>query len=85
MEKGDEELISQLVKENEVLRKCVRAHQQYEKQLEEYNRRLYLSAEESMERKRIQKLKLAGRDKIQQILVEHRRAKKQQGAQSGVS
>lgn len=32
------------------------------------NQRLYLSTEEQIERKRLQKLKLAGRDRIEQIL-----------------
>ncbi|MBW2331872.1 MAG: hypothetical protein JRF30_13450 [Deltaproteobacteria bacterium] len=46
--------------------------------MEEYNKRIHLTAEESMERKRIQKLKLAGRDKIERILAEHRGAQKRQ-------
>jgi hypothetical protein len=77
MEKRDEELIARLVKENETLRKYVEQHRQYEKQLEEYNGRLYLTTEEGMERKRIQKLKLAGRDKIERILVEYRKSQEE--------
>jgi len=84
MEKRDRELIDLLIKENEILEKYVQAHQQYEKQLEEYNRRPYLFTEEWVERKRIQKLKLAGRDKIEQILAEHRRTKEKL-AQGSVS
>jgi hypothetical protein len=84
MEKRDRELIDLLIKENEILEKYVQAHQQYEKQLEDYNRHLYLSTEEWVERKRIQKLKLAGRDKIEQILAEHRRTKEKL-AQGSVS
>jgi hypothetical protein len=84
MEKRDRELIDLLIKENEILEKYVQAHQQYEKQLEDYNRHLYLSTEEWVERKRIQKLKLAGRDKIEQILAEHRRTK-EKPAQGSVS
>lgn len=84
MEKRDWELIDLLIKENEILEKYVQAHQQYEKQLEEYNRHPYLSTEQWVERKRVQKLKLAGRDKIEQILAEHRRTKKKL-AQGGVS
>ncbi|NVM56802.1 MAG: DUF465 domain-containing protein [Desulfobacterales bacterium] len=85
MEKRDEELIARLVKENETLRKHMEEHQEYERQLEQYNNRLYvMTAEEWMERKRIQKLKLAGRDKIERILAQHRRAQKVQTAQSDV-
>jgi uncharacterized protein YdcH (DUF465 family) len=82
MEKRDEELIARLAEENETLKKCIDEHQQYEKQLEQYNRRLYLTTEEWMDRRRIQKLKLAGRDKIERILVEYRRAQEQQRSQS---
>jgi hypothetical protein len=76
MEKRDEKLIAQLIKENETLRECMKEHKEYERQLEEYNKRIHLTTEESMERKRIQKLKLAGRDKIERILAEHRRGLK---------
>ena len=76
MEKRDEKLIAQLIKENKTLRECVEQHKEYERQLEEYNKRIHLTTKESMERKKMQKLKLAGRDKIERILAEHRRAQK---------
>jgi hypothetical protein len=41
--------------------------------LEEFNRRAHLSPEESRERKKIQKLKLANRDMIGLILAEYRK------------
>ena len=47
-------------------------HREYERQLEDFNRRPYLTAAETIERKRLQKLKLAGRDRIEQILAQHR-------------
>ncbi len=72
MEKWDEELIARLLPREEELRKYVEAHRQYEERLEEYGQRPYLSTEEEMEKKRIQKLKLAGRDKIEAILAKHR-------------
>ncbi len=51
-------------------------HNELERQLEDYNRRPYLTAAETMERKRLQKLKLAGRDKMEQILARHRQKEK---------
>jgi len=72
MEKWDEELIARLLPREEELRKYVEAHRQYEERLEEFGQRPYLSTEEEMEKKRIQKLKLAGRDKIEAILAKHR-------------
>ena len=72
MEKWDEELIARLLPRDEELRKYIEAHRQYEERLEEFGQRAYLSTEEEMEKKRIQKLKLAGRDKIEAILAKHR-------------
>ena len=73
MEERDEKLVAQLIKENKTLREHVARHKEYERQLEEYNKRIHLTTEESLERKKLQKLKLAGRDEIERILAEHRR------------
>ncbi|MFZ5447994.1 MAG: DUF465 domain-containing protein [Thermodesulfobacteriota bacterium] len=78
MERHDQELIDQLMDGNPELKKYVEEHREYEKLLEEFNRRPYLTAAESMERKRLQKLKLAGRDRIEQILAQHRRKESMQ-------
>ena len=72
MEKWDEELIARLLPRSEELRQYIEEHQSYEEQLEKFSQRPYLTTEEEMEKKRIQKLKLAGRDKIEAILVKHR-------------
>ncbi len=72
MERGDQELINQLMDRDPELKKYVEEHRDYEKLLEEFNRRPYLTAAETVERKRLQKLKLAGRDRIEQILAQHR-------------
>ena len=80
MEERDERLIVRLIKDSTTLREYMGQHQEYEKQLEEYNKRIHLTTEESLERKRIQKLKLASRDKIESILAEHRRTEKRQKA-----
>ncbi|MFA9433217.1 MAG: DUF465 domain-containing protein [Deltaproteobacteria bacterium] len=72
MEKWDEELVARLLPRSEELRQYVEEHQRYEEQLEKFSQRPYLTTEEEMEKKRIQKLKLAGRDKIEAILAKHR-------------
>jgi acetyl-CoA carboxylase alpha subunit len=72
MEKKDQDLIDRLIPENEELQGLVKEHKEFENQLAEYNKRLYLSDEENREKKRIQKLKLAGRDRIEQILSDYR-------------
>jgi uncharacterized protein YdcH (DUF465 family) len=73
MEERDAKLIAQLINKDTTLKQCIEQHHEYEKQLEEFNKRIHLSTEESVERKRIQKLKLANRDKIEGILSQHRR------------
>ena len=72
MEKWDEELVARLLPHNEELRTYIEEHRRYEEQLEKFNQRPYLTTQETLERKRIQKLKLAGRDKIEAILARSR-------------
>jgi Fic family protein len=74
MEERDEKLIARLIQSNDTLKEYVEQHRDYERQLEEFNKRIHLTTDESMERKRLQKLKLANRDRIERILVEHRMA-----------
>ncbi len=76
MEKQDLELIQQLTDRDAELKKFWDEHNELERQLEEFNRRPYLTAAEAVERKRLQKLKLAGRDRMEQILAEYRRREK---------
>ncbi len=73
MEKDDLQLIEELCDKDPELKKFWDEHHELERLLEEFNRRPYLTAAETMERKRLQKLKLAGRDKMEQILAKYRR------------
>jgi len=72
MEKQDLELIEMLMDRDPELKVYVEKHREYERQLETFNRRPYLTTAEAIERKRLQKLKLAGRDRIELILAQHR-------------
>jgi uncharacterized protein YdcH (DUF465 family) len=72
MERQDLEIIAQWQEQDPELKRYVEEHEEFERRLEEFNRRPYLTAAESMERKRLQKLKLAGRDKIEKILAKYR-------------
>lgn len=72
MEKRDEELIHHFKENDPILRKYWEEHLLFEEQLETFNKRIYLTPKEELERKRIQKLKLAGRDKIEEILSKYR-------------
>ncbi len=72
MERQDLELINQWLERDPELKRHMEEHEEFERRLEEFNRRPYLSAAETVEKKRLQKLKLAGRDKIEQILAKYR-------------
>jgi len=76
MERKDEELVAHLIPHNEELRVLMENHRLYESRLEDFNRRPYLTTQEAVEKKRLQKLKLAGRDRIEAILAEYRKNQK---------
>jgi uncharacterized protein len=72
MEKRDLELIQKVIPIDPELKRCMEEHEELERKLDEFNRRLYLSPDEEIERKRLQKKKLAGRDRIESILAKYR-------------
>ena len=72
MEKRDLDLIQKFISGDPELKRRIDEHEEYERKLAELNRRLHLTPEEEVERKRIQKLKLAGRDRIEAILARYR-------------
>lgn len=72
MEERDLDLIRELAPANPELDQLYSEHLELEKQLEEFDQRRYLTPEEQVERKRLQKTKLAGRDRIEAILAAYR-------------
>ena len=72
MDKKDEELIRALMLHDPELKQFYDEHLELEQRLAEFNRRLYLSPEQELEKKQLQKRKLSGKDKIMQILDRHR-------------
>jgi len=74
MEEKDRILIEKHIERDEELKKHVLEHRLFEKQLEELEGKHFLTADEQLQQKRIKKLKLAGRDKIESILKKYRDA-----------
>lgn len=72
MEKRDEDLIARYVDQDAELKKHLEDHKRFEQILENFNRRVYLTPEEEIEKKKIQKMKLQGKDRIHQILSKYR-------------
>ena len=71
MEHREEALIQQLAAHDEELRKLYEEHLELKHQLEAFRNKLYLTPEEELEKKRIQKLKLASKDRLMDMLNRH--------------
>ncbi len=72
MEKQDELIISKHINSDEELKRYVDDHRRLEAELEKFNKRVYLTPEEEMEKKKLQKKKLLGKDRILEILSRYR-------------
>jgi len=74
MEKRDEELIASLLDTEPELKELMAQHRELGDRVDELSKRPYLTTEETIEKKRLQKLKLAGRDRIESILARYRKS-----------
>jgi len=73
MNEDDRQLIEALIPQVPELAQLVAEHEAFEAQLDELGRRRYLSDAERLTVARLKKEKLRGKDRIHQILAEHRR------------
>lgn len=74
MEQRDLDLIEKWKDKDPELNKLWQEHLEFEEHLDAFNKRVYLSPTEELERKTIQKKKLRGRDQIERILIRLRKA-----------
>lgn len=72
MEVKEEHAIVSLLDKDPELKKYYDEHRELEKKLAGFQHRHHLTAEEEVEMKRVQKLKLIGKDRIMEILEKHR-------------
>lgn len=70
---ANDKLVKALIEHDEELKKYVAEHEQYEKKLAEFQKRKYLTPKDEAEKKKIQKLKLMVKDKIEAILKQYRK------------
>lgn len=73
MEQRDLVLIQEHIVNDAVLESLYKEHVDFEKRLEKYNNKPYLTPSEELERKNLQKRKLKGRDMIEGILRKYRK------------
>jgi uncharacterized protein YdcH (DUF465 family) len=74
MERTDEMLIERYIQLDGELKQYVDNHRKLETALEDFNKRIYLTPQEEIEKKKLQKLKLASKDRIYAILEKHRKS-----------
>jgi uncharacterized protein len=72
MESKDEQLILSLVDRDPDLKRFYEEHVELEKRLAQINHKGFLNQDEEVEKKRLQKVKLAGKDRIMEILNKYR-------------
>lgn len=72
MEKRDLDLIKKYSSSDEKLRRLYEEHMDLERKLEDLGGRPYLTPQEELERARLKKVKLKGRDKMESILNRYR-------------
>jgi uncharacterized protein len=72
MEEKDQTLVQELFDSNPRFRLLYEEHRLLEKELLQFEDRPFLSPEEEREKKNIQKLKLAGKDEMEQIIGNYR-------------
>ncbi len=68
----DEILTERLMRENEEFSKAKHAHEELAKQLDEYEKKPYLTPQDEVEIKILKKKKLASKDRMEQILSQNR-------------
>ena len=71
MERREEELIQQHAAHDEELKALYVEHLELKHRLESFRNKNYLTTDEELEKRRIQKLKLASKDRIMELLSRH--------------
>ncbi|MFO7576104.1 MAG: hypothetical protein R6W66_00090 [Pelovirga sp.] len=64
----DQTLLQTLIENNSRFRMLYEKHILFEKQLQEYEKKTYLTPEEEIEKNKVKKLKLIGKDEMETIL-----------------
>ncbi len=70
----EEEIVEILKRENEEFRRLAEEHRSLDNMLIEMDRKPYLTPDEEIERKRIQKLKLNKKDRMAELIREYRKS-----------
>ena len=72
---NDEEIKELLRRENEEFRKLNEEHKNLKTLLAEMDKKVYLSVDEEIERKKLQKLKLSKKDRMAEFIRDYRKSR----------
>lgn len=81
MDQTEVKIIVPLLDKDPELKRYYEEHLELEDKLLTYQNRSYLSPDEEMEKKKLQKLKLVGKDKMMEILNKYRQMAAQKESQ----
>ncbi|MBI4594827.1 MAG: DUF465 domain-containing protein [Candidatus Tectomicrobia bacterium] len=68
----EQDLMEKIRKEDQEFAKLWNEHKSFESKLEEYSKMRYLTTEQEIDRKRIQKMKLLGKDRMAEIIRKYK-------------
>ena len=68
----EEELVERLMRENEEFKKAKEMHTELSRQLEELEKKPFVTPQDELDIKILKKKKLAYKDQMEQILMQHR-------------
>jgi len=67
-------LIQEYIQKDAELKDTVQEHKNLEEEIERFNQRIYLTAEEEMEKKNLQKKKLQKKEQIYKLMAKYKAA-----------
>lgn len=70
----EQEIVDSLTRENSEFKKLVEEHHSLEDMLSELDKKIYLSTDEEIERKKLQKQKLLKKDKMAELIRDFRKS-----------
>jgi uncharacterized protein len=70
----EQEIVDSLAKENLEFKKLMEEHHSLEDMLSEIDKKIYLTSEEELERKKLQKQKLLKKDKMADLIRDFRKS-----------
>lgn len=73
MENQDQEVIKRLLEEDEGFRVKYKTHKEYSSKLDRMEKKPHLNEQETIEKNRLKKMKLALKDEMEKIIASHKR------------